>query len=242
MNRRLRSRLNRYFRLVPLRRPAASGHRDPRRLPGALLAVVLLLAGCVSESTKRDPEPPPPFADCAMLLDPPSDRATDAAGPAPGAGGSASGAAEVGAAADVPATLPEVELPCFTGGSPFALTALSGPAVINLWASWCAPCRKELPAFQRLAERHSSDVHVLGVIANDDRAAAQSLAVDLGLTFPNLYDRDGKLGRALARPHLPMTLFVDATGRLRHVDQSGALDDAELATLVHRHLDVVVTQ
>ena len=76
--------------------------------------------------------------------------------------------------------LPDLRLPCFTGGEPVGLDAVRGPAVINLWASWCGPCRKELPAFQRLAGRTGGQLHVVGVDTRDDREAAQSLAADLG--------------------------------------------------------------
>lgn len=136
--------------------------------------------------------------------------------------------------------MPAVRLPCFTGGETVALDSVRGPAVINIWASWCQPCREELPAFQRLAERTAGRLHVVGVDNRDRRESARSLAVDLGLSYPNLVDRDERLRTELGQAALPVTLFADGQGRIRHLDGSGALDDATLAALVERHLQVAV--
>ncbi|HEX5596547.1 MAG TPA: TlpA disulfide reductase family protein [Micromonosporaceae bacterium] len=195
-----------------------------------LLAVVVFVGGCTGPATPPSDTPttaPPPFADCAVLSTTPGGATPAAGGPGPGA-----------PAGSLP---PELELPCFTGGEPVALRSLRGPAVVNLWAAWCLPCRKELPAFQRLAERAGDQVHVIGVNTKDDRVAAQTLADDLGVAFPTLYDLDEKLLHALeVPPFLPVTFFIDEAGRIRHIDQSGALDDADLAAALERHLGVVV--
>ncbi|TDB70590.1 TlpA disulfide reductase family protein, partial [Micromonospora sp. KC723] len=143
-------------------------------------------------------------------------------------------------AADDGGRLPALILTCFTGGAPVALRDVHGPAVINLWASWCPPCRKELPAFQRLSERTTGRLQVLGVNSRDTRSAAQSIGEDFGIRFPVLFDQGEALQRELRRTALPLTLLVDAQGRVRHVDASGALDDARLAALVRQHLGVEV--
>jgi thiol-disulfide isomerase/thioredoxin len=206
-----------------------------RPLAGQLLLPVLLLAAAC---TATDPEPAPgdpaaaPFADCAALTVPPA-----ASGAPPAGGGEA---------------LPEVELPCFTGGAGVRLADLRGPAVVNFWASWCGPCRKELPAFQRLAQRTAGSVHVVGVDTTDRRSDAASLGEELGVTFANLFDERGTARHqlaglpsaggsgAVAGNGLPLTLLVDGQGRIRHLDSSGALDDATLTGLVERHLAVAV--
>lgn len=205
-----------------------------RTLAALVLSVLLLSAGCGAEPSpprQQTPDVAPPFADCSGLSAPPTPTSAVNASARPEA---------VEGSATAPAGLPSLELTCFIGGERVPLHEVRGPAVINLWASWCAPCRKELPAFQRLAERLDGEVHVVGVNSGDDREAARSLAEELGLTFPNLFDPDDQLRRALGRQFLPMTLFVDAEGRIRHLDSSGALDDAELAGLVEQHLGVVV--
>ncbi|MFI0795364.1 TlpA family protein disulfide reductase [Micromonospora rubida] len=219
-----------------------------RRLAALLLPLALLAAGCTaSAGDPASPGPrkntrPSPFAACEALTAPPA-----AAAPTPTASGSAPApavptptASGSGAAPAGGSVLPELTLPCFTGGDPVALRDVRGPAVINLWTSWCGPCRKELPAFQRLSERSAGRLQVVGVNARDGRDAAQSIGEDFGIRFPVLFDEGDSLSRGLNRNAIPLTVFVDADGRVRHVDVSGALDDARLAELVRRHLGLEV--
>lgn len=233
--------------------PSFSRRRPSRRRIAAFLLPVLLAGACAEPAGETaSPEPPPPFADCAALTAPPGARTpaeavTPAGAARPGATGTPDGAARAGDGSAGPngllpdVSLPDVSLPCFTGGATVQLAALRGPAVVNLWASWCPPCRKELPAFQRLADRTGGRLHVIGVDVRDRRESARSLAVDFGLTFPNLVDTDELLRTRLGRAALPVTLLLDTEGRIRHIDETGALDDAALAALVERHLGVATS-
>ncbi|MFC0533436.1 TlpA family protein disulfide reductase [Phytohabitans kaempferiae] len=185
------------------------------------LVAVLALVGCGGSEEPAAPESSPPFADCATLTAPPP------AAPQvtlPGQGD----------------PLPDVALPCFTGGQEVEVSAIRGPAVLNLWGSWCGPCREELPAFQRFADRAAGKVTVIGVDIRDSRSAASSLAEELGVTYPNLFDPSERLRAKLGITALPATLFVDRDGRVRHVYNSTALDEAELATLAAQHLGVTL--
>ncbi|WKU02814.1 TlpA disulfide reductase family protein [Micromonospora sp. HUAS LYJ1] len=200
------------------------------RLAALLVPVLLALAGCTAttggEGAAAGPTRaarPSPFADCATL--------TTAPGSTP---------APTGSVADTGSPLPELVLSCFTGGAPVALRDIHGPAVINVWASWCPPCRKELPAFQRLSVRAAGQLQVIGVNSRDSRDGAQAVGEDFGIRFPVLFDQGEALQRELRRTAVPLTLLVDAQGRIRHTDSSGALDDARLADLVRRHLGLVV--
>ncbi|MEU7585902.1 TlpA disulfide reductase family protein [Micromonospora sp. NPDC049230] len=202
-----------------------------RRLALVILPLLLAVTGCTSGTADDDPAPrpaaaaerPSPFQDCATLKTAPIAASPGTA--APVGGGQA---------------LPELTLSCFTGGAPVALRDVAGPAVINVWASWCGPCRKELPAFQRLSERAAGRLQVVGVNTRDSRAGAQSIGEDFGVRFPILVDQGDAVQRELRRNAFPLTLFVDAQGRIRHVDATGALDDAQLAKLVRKHLGLVV--
>jgi thiol-disulfide isomerase/thioredoxin len=137
--------------------------------------------------------------------------------------------------------LPDVTLPCFVGGQPVRLPHLGAPTVINLWASWCAPCRTELPQVQRYAERAAGRVQVIGVITSDpNRGGAQSLIDDLGLRFPMLYDESATLRARVGVQVLPVTLLVDAHGRVAYRYNARPLDEAALADLVQRYLGVRV--
>ncbi|MCI4063149.1 TlpA family protein disulfide reductase [Micromonospora sp. R77] len=198
-----------------------------RRLAVLLVPALLMIAGCTateeatSGAAPTRAERPSPFADCATLAAAPASAVPAPPGPA-------------GAA------LPELTLSCFTGGAPVAVRDVRGPAVINVWASWCPPCRKELPAFQRLSERAAGRFQVVGVNSRDSRGGAQSIGEDFGVRFPMLVDQGDAFERALNRNSFPLTLFVDADGRIRHTDASGALDDAHLAELVRTHLGIEV--
>ncbi|MEU8328395.1 TlpA disulfide reductase family protein [Micromonospora sp. NPDC048839] len=230
-----------------------------RRLALVILPLLLTLAGCTSGAAD-DPAPrraaaerPSPFRDCSTLSARPAAASPGSATPgAPGATAPASPAATPGATASVtgagataPAAggraLPELTLACFTGGAPVALRDVAGPVVINVWASWCPPCRKELPAFQRLSERAGGQLQVLGVNSRDSRSAAQAIGEDFGIRFPILVDQGEALQRELERNFFPMTIFVGVDGRVRHVEASGALDDAQLAALVRKHLGLTVS-
>jgi thiol-disulfide isomerase/thioredoxin len=203
------------------------------RLRGRLLALavaVLVLAGCTSP-TGRDraggaATPAPSGPSC---ISPPSAPATAApATAAPGA--SASGE-----------PLPDLTLPCFVGGQPVRLAHLGTPAVVNLWASWCGPCRAELPEIQRYAERAAGRVQVIGVITSDPvRSRPQSVIDDFGLRFPMLYDEQAALRTRAGAPGMPTTLLIDAHGRVAYRYSARPLTEAALADLVDRHLGVKV--
>ncbi len=219
--------------------------RPARWFPAPL---VLLLAGCTATASPgpAPSEPPPPFDDCAVLTAPGAAPGTAGAGTAaPGAAGPGTAApgttvpGTAGGDASTGAALPDVTLPCFTGGRPVRLADLRGPAVLNLWGTWCGPCREELPAVQRLADRTAGRLRVAGVNTWDDRPAAASFAADKGVRMPTLYDRDKRLMAALGKVNLPVTVFVDAAGE-PFVYNGTPLDDDTLAELVGRHTGVTV--
>jgi thiol-disulfide isomerase/thioredoxin len=145
-----------------------------------------------------------------------------------------------GGEAPPPTHLPEISLPCFTGGTPVRLAALGRPGVLNLWASYCAPCRAELPAFQQFAALAGNRLAVLGVVTNDTDDKAASLARDLKVSFPAVTDPQGTLLRSMGQNALPVTLFVAADGTVTHVDRSGRLDLPTLEGLARRYLGVSV--
>ena len=105
------------------------------------------------------------------------------------------------------------------GGS-LSLRALghSAVVVINVWASWCGPCRNESPALAaeaRLLQGHG--VRFLGLDEEDRTAAAKVFAMSAGEIYPSLIDQDGKLLRRLTLlppQGIPSTLVLDSTGRV----------------------------
>jgi cytochrome c biogenesis protein CcmG/thiol:disulfide interchange protein DsbE len=114
------------------------------------------------------------------------------------------------------------------------------PAVVNLWASWCGPCREELPLVQQLADAGGDRLAVVGVISRDGAPQAASFAADVGATFPSAFDGEGELMAELGLGALPYTYLLDADGGIAHVQVGPVADVAELEGLVAEHLGVTL--
>ncbi len=101
------------------------------------------------------------------------------------------------------------------------------PMVVNVWASWCVPCKKEVPLLERAWATHRHEVQFVGIDFRDRAADAASFVRRHGMTYPSGSDPRGS-GRALHVLGLPTTFFVDRAGRV--VDERiGELTAAELA-------------
>jgi thiol-disulfide isomerase/thioredoxin len=87
-------------------------------------------------------------------------------------------------------------------------------SVIAVWAVWCTPCRKELPALDELGRRRSDDLAVGAINHGDDPTQAQVFLEELGVGFASVRDPDGRLVSALGVASLPATFVVDAAGRI----------------------------
>jgi cytochrome c biogenesis protein CcmG, thiol:disulfide interchange protein DsbE len=134
--------------------------------------------------------------------------------------------------------LPTLSFECPGGGSLDLGRAPGVPTVVNLWGSWCPPCREELPLLQQFADDAGDRVRVLGIISKDGVPQAESFATDAGVTFPNAYDAVGQLMAELGINALPYTAFIAADGTLVH-SEIGPVDSVdELRGLVAQHLGV----
>ena len=144
---------------------------------------------------------------------------------------------EPGPATDGP--LPAVTLPCLGGGPDVDLSTLQGPLVVNLWGSYCGPCREEMPALQQFYERYGDRVGVLGIDYQDTQPmAALELARRSGITYPLVADPGGDVNGAspisVVRG-VPWFVFVDADGNVSNAP--GGVDSAtDLARLANEHL------
>lgn len=104
--------------------------------------------------------------------------------------------------------------------------------VINVWADWCAPCRREQPQLVRLADRYEDEgVRFLGINYQDDRDAARAWIEEFGVPYPSLFDPSGRSAADLGFPALPDTYVVDRGGTIRWVVY-GETDERELAGLI----------
>jgi cytochrome c biogenesis protein CcmG, thiol:disulfide interchange protein DsbE len=104
------------------------------------------------------------------------------------------------------------------------------PTVVNLWASWCGPCKDEMPAVQRFASANPR-VRVVGIAIDDSRDAAQRFAKELGVRFPLGLDENDRVGAAYGISGLPTTLLLDQRGRLASA-WAGPVTQADLERLV----------
>ncbi len=114
--------------------------------------------------------------------------------------------------------------------------ALRGhPIVVNMWASWCDPCRRELPLFQRQAMKRGARVAFLGVDVTDDQDNARKLLTSVPLPYPSFVDPRSNIatGRFRARV-FPTTAFFDARGRVT-LHQGEFPSEAKLAEAIERY-------
>ena len=105
------------------------------------------------------------------------------------------------------------------------------PVVVNIWASWCAPCRTEMPLLQQAADTYAGRAVVLGVASNDDPQAAQQFLTDLGLTYPNVFDLSGEIRVALDLTAYPTTYVFGPDGTVR-ARVNGGISEQRLAALI----------
>ncbi len=107
---------------------------------------------------------------------------------------------------------PDFRLPTLDGGS-FQLSDQRGkPVVLNFWATWCGPCRNELPAIQKAAEHLSDQVVFAAVDQGEEAATVQSYVDEMGLTFTIPMDDGGEVGYVYNVKGLPTTFFIDRNG------------------------------
>lgn len=131
------------------------------------------------------------------------------------------------------AVVPQAPAPDFTlrtmNGPNLRLQEQRGQVVmVNFWATWCGPCRQEMPHLNKLYDKYKSSGFVLlGVNIDDDAAKATDLANKLGLKFPVLLDTDKKVSRTYDMNAMPATLLIDRDGKVRYIHR-GYRDGFEL--------------
>jgi thiol-disulfide isomerase/thioredoxin len=89
------------------------------------------------------------------------------------------------------------------------------PVLLNFWATWCGPCRAEMPEFQRFQEQAGSTATVIGVDLQEDGGSVQTFLRTYGISYRIALDEDGRTRARYAVTGLPTTVFVDSSGILR---------------------------
>ena len=193
------------------------------RRAAVLLAAVLALTACDRASIT------PPPVETRVKVDTPALRAAKAqarVAPCPVGSGTSQ--------------LPDQRLPCLGGGRAVDLSAVRGPAVVPLWASWCTRCPRELPIYQRLFEQAGDKLAVLGVDYQDTQPdAAIAMLRKAGARFPQVADPGGTLADSYRVRGLPAVAWVRKDGSV--VLDNARIDSyADLVTLVSDRLGVDV--
>lgn len=194
----------------------------------AAVVVALLLAGCSSGASFPSPGPAQIDVDTPELRELKADAGVEPC--------------RQGDGEPVEGGLPELTLPCFGGGDDVDLSTLRGPMVVNLWASWCGPCRAEMPLLQGFYEKHGDEVAVLGIDYQDPQTTgAMELVQETGVTYPLLADPQSSLdgaGSIRRIAGLPFLAFVDADGQVVHQEFVALKSEQQLVDLVDEHLGI----
>ena len=137
---------------------------------------------------------------------------------------------------------PEFTLDTMDGGT-ISLSKLRGKAVlVNIWASWCIPCRAEMPAMQAMYEEYSEKgftILAVNSTIQDSQSAAAAFVAEHNLTFPILLDVDGEVSRLYQVSALPSSFFVLPDGTIQEVVIGGPMAEALLRTRIESLLKEV---
>ncbi len=197
--------------VVPDDPGALAPPRRPRRSPGLLAAVVVLVACVVVGLVLFGPAE----SGSDRAADP---RTTPSGRPDP---------TIILPGRDDPQPAPPFSVVDFKGKQRTLESFRGRPLVLNFWASWCVPCKAEMPAFERLYRTYGGRVQFLGIASGDTEAAARAFATERDITYPLALDRDDSVSASYSLFGLPSTYFVDADGVV--VDsRAGEMSEAEL--------------
>jgi thiol-disulfide isomerase/thioredoxin len=169
-------------------------------------------------------EAPAPVAATALNSPPPASADSEEAPPKPA----------------IPETLPDITLPDRTGAQKSLASWKGQPVIVNFWATWCGPCRDEIPLLKSLRKERAADrLEIIG-IAIDERQAVLKYATEIGIDYPILigeqdgYEAAERFGVALV---LPFSVFADSQGRIVTL-KVGELHADEAAFILDRVRDV----
>ncbi len=119
-------------------------------------------------------------------------------------------------------------------GRSMTLSDLRGRAVlINFWATWCPPCRLEMPAIQQVHNQYRDQgFEILAVNLQEQNAQVSAFAEEMDLTFPILFDRDGSVTNTYLVRSLPTTFFVDRSGVIQEIIVGGPMPYALIESTI----------
>jgi peroxiredoxin len=137
-------------------------------------------------------------------------------------------------ATGVRAAAPDFTLPARDGGK-LRLSELKGQVVmINFWATWCGPCRQEMPLLQQIQAKYEPlGFTLLGINVEPDSAEAQAWLTKVPVSFPILFDRQNQVAESFGVEGMPSSVFIDRSGNVRYVHRGYKPgDEAKYADMV----------
>jgi cytochrome c biogenesis protein CcmG/thiol:disulfide interchange protein DsbE len=178
-----------------------------------LVVFMLILSGCATEAMQPEPSTSLTLEDCSAF-----ENQTPVAN----------------------SELPNVEVECLRGSQRINLSTLRGPLLIPIWASWCQPCKEEMPLVQEFRDKHGDVVEVLGLALLDESTQAEAGSLNWGVTLASIEDPDGVLRPALNIQAPPTTLFISRNGEIVFRKFGAVTSLAELETLAEQYFDVTL--
>jgi thiol-disulfide isomerase/thioredoxin len=142
--------------------------------------------------------------------------------PAMSPSGEGGGAPEIGKPA------PELSIETLNGKGTISLSSLNGKvAIVDFWATWCAPCKQSFPKFEELAKKHAGNVEIVAVSCDESKDGVLDWANQQGATFAIGWDEGHTLAKRWAVDTMPTTFIIDASGTVRHIHASYHDDEPE---------------
>ena len=131
-------------------------------------------------------------------------------------------------------------LNCLTGTEKISVKSLRGPLIVNVWGSWCGPCKQEMPYFVELNGQANGKVKLLGIAVEEAKAQdSKDFIIANGITWPNLYDAKG-VTRSTFGMGVPITWFIDEQGTVVYKHIGVVKSTEELIDLTNKYLKVSI--
>ena len=134
----------------------------------------------------------------------------------------------------------ETLLNCLSGSQKISVESLLGPLIVNVWGSWCGPCKQEMPYFVAFNDQANGKVKLLGIAVEEAKAQdSKDFIIANGITWPNLYDAKG-ITRGTFGMGVPVTWFIDEQGTVVYKHIGVVKSTEELIELTAKYLKVEI--
>ncbi len=125
-------------------------------------------------------------------------------------------------------------------GNSVSLSQYNGkPVFINFWASWCPPCKEEMPIIQEFYQKYGDQIEFIGVnlTFNDTKEEALAFMKQGGFQMPNLFDYDGKVAELYRADSIPTSIFIDKNGVIKVRKKGAILTNSEMESYFEKILE-----